>query len=111
MTDAQGRVTSWNAGASEVLGYTASEVLNQPAAIFFTESDRAAGAPEREMKTAREQGQSADVRWHVRKGGERFFVDGMLTAVRDSDGTLRGYAKLMRDVDEAPSRGVRLARE
>ncbi len=100
VSDTDGRVVSWNAGAARTLGYTAAEVLGKSAAIFFTDEDRAAGMPEREMTTARDCGQASDVRWHVRKSGERFFVDGVMTALRDDAGALRGFAKLMRDVTD-----------
>jgi PAS domain S-box-containing protein len=98
MTDPEGRVTTWNAGAEEILGYPAEEAIGQSAAMFFTEEDRAAGVPDRELETARSIGRAVDNRWHRRKGGERFYVDGVVTALRDGGGTLLGFAKLMRDV-------------
>jgi signal transduction histidine kinase/ActR/RegA family two-component response regulator len=36
----------------------------------------------------------------MRKGGERFYVSGITTALRDEDGTLRGFVKICRDLTE-----------
>lgn len=100
MTDPTGLVTSWNSGAQQILGYSEAQIVGQSVEVFFTPEDRAAGVPQREMAMAREHGRSMDIRWHVRQGGERFYVDGVLTAVLDDTGHLIGYSKLMRDVTE-----------
>jgi two-component system CheB/CheR fusion protein len=51
--DREGTV-SWNAGAAKVLGYTEQEILGHYSGAIFTVEDRAAGAPERERRFARE---------------------------------------------------------
>ena len=51
-TDPRGNITEWNAGAVNVMGWTAEEVLGQNAAIFFTPTDRATGRVELEMQRA-----------------------------------------------------------
>jgi len=99
--DLEGRITTWNPGAEGVLGYTEREILGQPAARLFTPEDRAAGQPEKEIETARSEGRAMDERWHVRKDGRRFYASGVLTAIRDQSGQLRGFAKIMRDTTEA----------
>ena len=38
-----------------------------------------------------------DDRWHVRKGGSRFWASGLLTPVRDAAGEVCGFAKILRD--------------
>jgi two-component sensor histidine kinase len=45
-------------------------------------------------------GRAEDERWHVRKDGSCFFASGVLTAIRDETGELRGFAKIMRDTTE-----------
>lgn len=96
--DLAGHITTWNAGAERLLGWTAEEILGQEAAVVFTPEDVEKGEPDREINTARIQGRAEDERWHMRKDGERFFASGVLTQVRDSSGRLVGYAKVMRDV-------------
>ena len=98
--DKQERITGWNAGAERILGWLAHEVMGQPGTVFFTPEDRAAGVPEQEFDTAAVQGRAEDRHWHVRKGGERFWASGILTALRDEAGELHGYVKILRDLTE-----------
>ncbi|HXS94638.1 MAG TPA: chemotaxis protein CheB [Candidatus Limnocylindrales bacterium] len=96
----EGRISNWNVGAQRIFGYTDSEVVGQPFRRIFTIEDVEAGAPEQELERARRTGNSEDERWHVRKDGSRFFASGVVTAIRDPQGTLRGFVNIMRDVTE-----------
>jgi PAS domain S-box-containing protein len=100
MTDAGGRITSWNPGVEAVLGYTEAEFIGMRAEMIFTPEDRKQGAPEREMATAEAEGRAEDNRWHLRKDGTRFWADGLMVSLRDGSGHLFGFAKLMRDATE-----------
>lgn len=51
-TDLRGLVTSWNSGAQQLLGWSEDEVCGRHVELMFTEQDRAADAPEQEMRTA-----------------------------------------------------------
>ena len=98
--DPQGAVTSWNIGAERLFGWTEAEIAGQPGALVFTPEDRAKGAPEAEMRRAREEGRATDERWHIRKDGSTFFCSGVMTPLYD-DGRMRGYSKIARDLTEA----------
>jgi len=98
--DTAGRIKSWNAGAERIFEYTEEEVIGQSTELIFTPEDRAAGAPEAEMKGAREDGRAADERWHIRKNGRRFYMSGVLSPLYDGDDNLTGYAKIARDLTE-----------
>jgi signal transduction histidine kinase len=75
MTDADGRVSTWNEGAERLFGYG-------------------------EMETARTEGRAEDERWHVRKDGSRFWASGFVRPVRDEGGELLGFSKVARDLTE-----------
>ncbi|MDM7955146.1 PAS domain S-box protein [Blastomonas sp.] len=98
--DADDRITAWLGGSEEILGWSRSEAVGQPAEIFFTDEDRAQGVPAMELARARETGTAADVRWHQRRDGSRVFLDGQTIAIRHPDGDLRGYLKIGQDVTE-----------
>ncbi len=100
LLDPDRRIVSWNTGAQQIFGYRESEVLGNSGDIIFTAEYRAAGGPEQEAETARTSGQAADQRWHVRKDGSRFWADGVLSAMRDPSGVLRGFGKVLRDRTE-----------
>ena len=105
--DLKGKVTRWNEGARRVLGWDEAEMLGQAADRIFTPEDLAADRPAVERRCAIEEGRANDERWHVRKGGERFFAAGEMTPLRDAAGEAVGFIKVMRDrteqrlVDEA----------
>ena len=63
--------------------------------MFFTREDRAKEEPEKELATAAKVGQASDDRWIVRKDQSQFWASGLTIALKD--GTLRGFAKVMRD--------------
>ena len=98
--DVNGKVNSWNPGAQRILGFTSEEILGQQSDILFTPEDRQRGAAGEEIRIATEQGQALDERWHRRKDGTLFWSTGYTIALRDARGTLRGFAKIMRDITE-----------
>ena len=100
MTDAAGRIVSWNAGVERLLGYTEAEFIGQPLSGIFVPEDVSSGAAAREVATATETGRSEDERWHRRKDGSRFWASGAPTALRDERQQLRGFAKVMRDITD-----------
>lgn len=95
--DRNGRVTRWNTGAERILGWHEDEMLGDPAHVFFTPEDRAAGRPEIEMALALRDGRASDERWHLRKGGERFWASGEMMPLTAEDGTQLGFLKIVRD--------------
>lgn len=99
--DLTGRVLTWNPAAERVLGYRESEILGESSFRVFTPEDRAAGVPEKELKTTIETGRATDDRWHLRKDGSRLWVTGVMTALKDGSGEILACAKIMRDFTEA----------
>ncbi len=100
LLDPNGRISNWNAGAERIKGYRAEEVIGRELSMFFTPEDRAAGVPERALRTAREQGRFESEGWRLRKDGTRFWALAVIDAVRDEKGTLIGFAKITRDMTE-----------
>ena len=100
MMDPTGLVTNWNDGAEHILGYSEEEIIGKNASKFFTAEDRAKGVPEQELANAAAYGRAEDERWHTRKDGSRFWASGVVTSVRDHNGELIGFSKVMRDMTE-----------
>lgn len=98
--DLAGRITDWNAGARNVLGWEEAEARGQLAHLFFTPEDRAAGVPEEEMESARTRGRAADERWRLRRDGSRFWASGLMMPLRHEGEQLQGYLKVLRDRTE-----------
>ena len=98
--DSDMRITRWNGGAERALGWSEAEAVGMLGEVIFTPEQRASGVPEKEMEKARRDGRAEDIRWHVRKDGSRFWANGMMIALRDDSGGLRGFAKILRDETE-----------
>lgn len=108
--DASRRVTTWNAGAGTLTGFSAADILGQPADLVFTPEDRERGVPAHEMAEARETGRFYNERWHLRKDGSRFWGSGIVMPLKE-DGPEPGCLKILRDltsVHEAQEERARL---
>ena len=98
LLDPQGRIASWNAGAERIKGYRADEIIGQHISCFHTAEDLRSGKPEQELNAAIHSGRSEDEGWRVRKDGSRFWANVIITALRDSAGTLLGFSNITRDL-------------
>jgi PAS domain S-box-containing protein len=100
MLDPSGRVVTWSAGAQAIKGYTTEEILGRHFSCFYPPEEVEAGQPERQLQLARDNGRSEDEGWRIRRDGTRFWADVVITALADRPGTLRGFAKITRDLTE-----------
>jgi PAS domain S-box-containing protein len=98
MLDTDGRIRSWNAGAMALKGYTADEVIGRHFSLFYTPEDQAAGKPATELRQAQAIGRVEDEGWRVRKDGNLFWANVIITAMHDDTGALVGFAKITRDM-------------
>jgi len=98
--DPLGYVVSWNAGAERLKGYRAEEIIGKHFSVLYPREDVMSGKPERKLVEAAKRGQSEDEGWRIRKDGSRFWANVVITALRDPEGTLQGFAKLARDMTE-----------
>jgi len=98
MLDPNGRVMTWNAGAERIKGYEAGEIIGQHFSKFYPLEAIQAGWPAHELDVATTEGRFEDEGWRLRKDGTRFWANVVITALRDSFGELRGFAKITRDL-------------
>jgi PAS domain S-box-containing protein len=100
MVDPDGIVTSWNAGAERIKGYSRDEVIGKHFSRFYTPEDREAGRPWEELALARRSGRAEDQGWRTRKNGERFWARVVVSPLHDAQGHLRGFAKVTQDLTD-----------
>jgi PAS domain S-box-containing protein len=98
--DLDGHVRTWNLGAERVKGYRADEIIGRHFSIFYPPEDVAAGKCEHELEGAARIGRFEDEGWRIRKDGSRMWANVVITALRNPDGTLVGFAKVTRDLTE-----------
>jgi diguanylate cyclase (GGDEF)-like protein/PAS domain S-box-containing protein len=97
MLDVNGYIVSWNPGAQRILGYERDEVLGKHVSLFSTQEDISRGEPQRKLQQTIEDGRAEEDSWRVRKDGRRFWSTGVLGALHDERGHVRGFVKIMRD--------------
>ncbi len=98
--DTGGHVATWNPGAERIKGYKADEIIGKHFSIFYPPEDVAAGKTQRELEIATREGRFEEEGWRVRKDGSRMWANVTITALRNPDGTLFGFAKVTRDLTE-----------
>ncbi|WP_017716618.1 sensor histidine kinase [Kamptonema formosum] len=96
----EGRAISWNPGAERILGYRAEEILGEHFSRFYVAEDIEAGLPQQQLQTAAVGGRFEGEGWRRRKDGSRYWAAVTVTALRDENGQLRGFAKVIRDLSE-----------
>ncbi|WP_181178514.1 PAS domain S-box protein [Mesorhizobium sp. B4-1-3] len=100
LSDPDDLIIDWLPGAAAIFGWSAEEMLGKPTSSIFTPEDQANGVPEQELSRARSEGVAPNIRWHTTKDGGRVFLDGQTVALRNDDGTIRGFMKIGKDVTE-----------
>ncbi len=100
MLDADGRIASWNVGAERIMGYRAEEIVGQHVGRLCQPTDAGGVTPEQALTAAAADGRLEGEVWQVRKDGSRFLARLVVTALRDSTGMLRGYARVTEDLTE-----------
>src|SRR5579859_3329252 len=100
MLDPEGRVTTWNAGAERIQGYRAEEIVGKSFAVFFTPEDAKRTVPAQLLRRAEKEEKAIYDGQRLRKNGTRFWIQGIITALRDENGKLRGFSKVARDVTQ-----------
>ena len=100
MLDAGGHVASWNAGAQRISGYGAEEIIGLHFSRFYPREDLERRKPKWELELATAEGRFEEEGWRLRKDGSTYWASVVITAVRDDNGALLGFAKVVRDLTE-----------
>jgi PAS domain S-box-containing protein len=112
--DPEGHILTWNSGAKAIKGYTAEEIIGKHFSVFYPPEAIESHWPERELALAEKQGRFRDEGLRVKKDGSTFWASVTITALREPDGQLYGFAKVTQDLTnrrEAEERLQSLNRE
>ncbi|WP_436343057.1 PAS domain S-box protein [Natronorubrum sp. FCH18a] len=85
LLDADGRVVTWNEGASELTGYDEDEIVGTNYRAFFPPESRETGRPSQLLERARTEGRTEDDGWRLRSDGSRLWVREVIAPVRGDD--------------------------
>ncbi len=97
--DLNGIITSWNAGAERLYGYSAKEVIGKPASLLVPPDQ---GDEERRILVGLRRGETTEHCETVRiaKDGRRIDVALTISPIKDADGNVIGSSKIARDITE-----------
>ena len=100
MLDPEGRVATWNEGAQRIKGYRAEEIIGRHFSDFYPAEDRVRDKPAFSLKFATEKGRYEEEGWRVRKDGSPYWANVLITSLRDENGALSGFAKVVREIPQ-----------
>ncbi len=110
LLDASGCIVAWYSGAERIYGYKDSEALGETLAIFYGQEYTTQAWVERTLKRAAGEGHSSGESWHLKKDGTKFWANSITMALRDENGELQGYARVVRDFSDRHARDEKLER-
>ncbi len=111
LLDPAGNVISWNPGLERIKGYRPEEIIGKNFSIFYPPEDIERGKPRLELEKAAAEGRFEDEGWRIRKNGSRFWANVIITPLLDRQGSVRGYAKITRDLTERKRMEEELSRQ
>lgn len=96
--DNGGVVRGWNLGAERIKGYAEADILGCHFSRFYRDEDRRRGLPDTLLAAAQRDGHVEDTGWRVRSDGTEFWARVTISAIRDEDGRVLGFVKIVRDL-------------
>ena len=100
MLDTRGNILSWNDGARRTKGYSANEIIGKHFSTFYTTEDLDSKKPEKELEIAIATGKYEEEGWRVKKNGQVFWANVVITALFDEQNNHIGFSKVTRDLTE-----------
>jgi formate hydrogenlyase transcriptional activator len=110
LLDADGQVVAWYAGAERIYGYKCVEAAGQHVSLLYAGEDTLRVKLDEELKRAAGEGHAGTEGWHVKKDGSRFWANVITVALKDENGDLQGFARVVRDFTDRHDRDERLRR-
>jgi PAS domain S-box-containing protein len=103
-----GEVATWYSGAERIFGYSASEAIGQDGSMLYPSDDTLTDRLTEELNRSASEGHFANEAWCMKKDGSRFWGNIVTMALRDGSGSVRGYARVVRDFSDRRERDEKL---
>lgn len=105
--DLDGTITSWNAGAERILGYTRAEAIGRPATELMAAVDAADGELQAQIFARLSSGEQSTIRFEQErrhKDGHSVWLSIAASGLRDASGRVSAISSIGRDVTAARER-------
>jgi len=96
--DTDGRIINWSRSAEEVKGYVEDEIIGKHFSILYTKEDIEKREPEKNLQKTKEDGRLEYKGWRVRKDGTPYWANIVFTTLRNNNGQVVGYGKVIHDL-------------
>jgi len=110
LLDVNGLIVSWYSGAARIYGYASDEATGKHVSFLYPGEENPGGEPRQELNRSAAEGHFGNEGWHVRKDESRFWANVITMALRDEEGELQGFARVVRDFSERHERDEKLRR-
>ncbi len=110
LLDADGEVVAWYAGAERIFGYKNDETAGQHVSLLYPDEDTLRAKLDEELKRAAAEGHFGNEGWLAKKDGSRFWANVITMALKDENGELQGFARVVRDFSDRHERDEKLRR-
>jgi formate hydrogenlyase transcriptional activator len=108
LLDVDGRIATWYSGAERIYGFKMAEAIGQHVSILYPDDEDVRGKLAQKLKRVAAEGHLGNEGWHLKKDGARFWANVITMALREEDGTLRGFARVVRDFTDRHERDEKL---
>ena len=110
LLDVDQQIAAWYGGAERIYGYDAAEAMQQPVSFLYPTECSPPPVPQEEFRRSVAEGHSANEGWHLKKDGSRFWANVITVALKNDDGDLQGFARMVRDFSDRHDRDEKLRR-
>ncbi len=110
LLDVNGKVAAWYSGAARIYGQNEEEALGKHVSFLYPADDALDLNLEEELKRTAAEGHFGNEAWHQKKDGSRFWANVITMALKDENGELQGFARVVRDFSERHEKDEKLRR-
>ncbi|HEY3442334.1 MAG TPA: sigma 54-interacting transcriptional regulator [Paludibaculum sp.] len=110
LLDVEGCIAAWYSGAARIYSYQADEAIDQHVSLLYPGDDALATKLKDEFRRAASEGHTGTEGWQARKDGSRFWANAITMALRNENGELQGFARVVRDFSDRHERDEKLRR-
>ncbi len=103
-----GQIAAWYAGAERIFGYTNAEAVGRHLSVLYPADDTLLDKLQEGLNRSLSAGHFGNEGWCIRKDGTRFWANVITMALKDDDGQLQGFARVVRDFSERHERDEKL---
>lgn len=109
LLNTDGQIVAWYEGAERIYGYRKEEAIGRDASFFYPE-ENAFRELQLKLSRAANEGHTGAENWQVKKDGSQFWANILTVALKDEDGVVQGFGRVVRDFSDRHERDEKLRR-